>query len=136
MLSAIGVVWSIDAIQRRSALEAFEATLAAARPGETLDIRDAFSLPWDRVVIVGPYEPGASANISLGFDHYGEYEGLVEGDSGQFIIFVKDQTVVADLRNWGPTWFDSRIDSFDRASAVFTRSAGGLLLPARGNEGP
>jgi hypothetical protein len=64
-VAAMATTWIADAIQRRNAVETFEATLAAARTGETLDMRLAFPLPWDRVVIVGPYEPGGSSEQIL-----------------------------------------------------------------------
>ena len=117
-------------IERRNAVAEFESALAAVRPGEVLDVRSAFPLAWDRVVIVGPYAPGYAANALLGFHHYSDDETFISGDSGQFIIFVNGGKVVADLRNWGPTWFDEEIQVFGREAATFVRTSDGFLLPA------
>jgi hypothetical protein len=131
-VAAIAGAWIVAAIQRTQAIESFGAALASAQPGHAVDVREAFPLDWDRVVIIGPYEPGYSANEALGFEYDGEYDDLISGDSGQMIVFVEDGSVVADIRNWGPTWFAEDIRTFQRADAVFVRKSDGWLYRSSG----
>jgi hypothetical protein len=128
--AGVAAYWSIDAVRRDRAIEAFEAALASLQPGDKVDVGQAFPLGWDRVIIIGPYERGATANDALGFHHYGEDDDLILSDAGQFIIFVKDRSVVADLRNWGPSWFAEHIRSFRHDDAVFELHADRWLYRA------
>ena len=130
LMVAVAGYWILDAWQRNRAIETFEVAMAASRPGDVLDVSESFPLQWDRVVVVGPYEPGFSANEALGFEHFDEYEDLISGDSGQFIIFVKGRAVVGEIRNWGPTYFADDVRGFERDDALFLRSPDGLLHPA------
>jgi hypothetical protein len=82
LTAGVAGYWVFDAVQRNQAIETFESTLSSVRLGDVVDVREAFPLDWDRVVIVGPYEPGATANYALGFEHYDEYESLISGDRG------------------------------------------------------
>ena len=133
----VAIVWAgatALAIQRRDqAVADLMATAGAASNGQILDLSEAFTLPWDRAVVLGPYTFGSDANDALGFEHYPADDVMTQGDGVHLLVFIRDQQVVAEVALYGQAfYFDESIETFDAEAARFRvlhDDSGTLLVP-------
>jgi hypothetical protein len=117
-LSQFGWDW----IRREQASRQLLSAIERAPTGSILDISDAYDLPWDRAVVVGPYWNGAAANSVLGFDHYPPDESLTSSDSASLLLVVRDRTVLSEMRLWQAN------AAFEDGLEVFTPEADRFMV--------
>lgn len=97
VVTAIVVPIAADRFERNAAMTRLGSALANGPSGGSIDLAEAFDLDWDRVVIVGAYQPASYANELLGFSAYSELDTLTVSDEDQWVAFARDGRVVADF---------------------------------------
>ena len=87
----------------------------------------------DRAVFMDAYMNGDDMNEVLGFDGYASDANSQMDEATQFVVFVRDETVVADALLWPDEGFqfDDSIRAFSRADAVFVASRGPSIIELR-----
>jgi hypothetical protein len=128
VIVVLGVELPAREARQQGAIGRLKAAVGASPTGAEVDLGTAFDLPWDRAVLMPAYAGTEEMNARLGFDGYGAGANSGMDESTQFLVFVKDTTVVADTPLFADEdfKFESGIEEFsrDQAQFVVTRPAG------------
>lgn len=96
--------------------------IAALPDGREVDLEEMLGIPWDRAVLMEPYADGVAMNERLGFQGFAADASGPMDEANQFVVFVRDQSIVATARLYPEATgfrFDPSITEFSRDDARF-----------------
>ena len=128
---------SADKKAARAAGDAVEQRVAGLGNGEAIDLATALDQPWQRAVVMHAYMSGDEMNAGLGFRWFDDDQWSSYSDESQRLLFVADQTVVADVMTGPETFFlDDAVTELDPSAATLIASRDADDLVTLGPAGP
>lgn len=110
-----------DWMLHEQAADRLVAAIESTATGGVVDVATAYSIPWDRAVVIGPYWDGATANSALGFDYFPPEASVTPDDNASLLLMVRDRTVLSEVRlRSARAFFEDGIEAFTPDDGRFT----------------